>query len=104
MYGVLLISFIAQLMISLTRYLLVPPARSVSTKFIISSLQKLTVTLVPTEDGHERRYYSNFGPLNEAVLSLIHGSNVIFTAPGTALRGQSPTVLSNSKMHENSQS
>ncbi len=56
------------MMISLTRYL-VAPARSVSTKFIISALEKLTVTVVPTEGGSERRYFSNFGPLNEAILA-----------------------------------
>lgn len=39
-YGVLLIGFIAQLMISLTRYF-VSPVKSVSTMFISNSLQKL---------------------------------------------------------------
>ena len=37
-YGVLLLGFIAQLMISLTRYF-VTPVKTVSTKFIASSLQ-----------------------------------------------------------------
>ena len=48
MYGVLLIGFIAQLFISLTQYF-VTPVGSVSTKFIASSLQKSTVTVVSGE-------------------------------------------------------
>lgn len=67
-YGVLLLGFIAQLMISLTRYF-VTPVKTVSTKFIASSLQNLTVTLVPSEDGRRRRFYSNFDPLNQAILA-----------------------------------
>jgi len=67
-YGILLIGFIAQMMISLTRHF-VSPVRSVSTKFISNSLQNLTVTVVPTEDGRKRRYYSNFDALNRAILS-----------------------------------
>jgi transposase len=67
-YGVLLLGFIAQMFISLTRHF-VSPVRTVSTKFIASSLQKLTVTVVPTEDGRKRRYYSNFDSLNRAILS-----------------------------------
>ena len=67
-FGVLLLGFIAQLMICLTRWTVLP-ARSVATKFIASSLQKLTVTVVPTEDGRKRRFYSNFDPLNQAVLA-----------------------------------
>ncbi len=67
-YGVLLLGFIAQLMISLTRYF-VSPARTVSTKFISSSLENLTLTIVPMDDGRIRRYYSNFDPLNKAILS-----------------------------------
>ena len=67
-YGVLLLGFIAQLMISLTRHF-VSPVSTVSTKFISNSLEKLTLTLVPTEDGRKRRYYSNFDSLNQAILS-----------------------------------
>lgn len=69
-YGVLLLGFIAQLFISLTRYF-VEPARTVSTKFISNSLQKLTLTVVPGESGRKRRIYSNFDPLNRAILSSI---------------------------------
>jgi len=69
-YGVLLLGFIAQMMISLTRHF-VSPVRSVSTKFISNSLQNLTVTVVPTEDGRKRRYYSNFDSLNRAILAAI---------------------------------
>jgi len=66
-YGILLVGFIAQMMVSLTRYF-VSPVSSVSTKFITSSLQNLTLTIVPTEDGRKRRYYSNFDSLNRAIL------------------------------------
>ena len=66
-YGVLLLGFIAQMMISLTRYF-VTPVSSVSTKFIAASLQNLTLTVVPTEDGRKRRYYSNFSSQNRAIL------------------------------------
>jgi len=69
-YGVLLLGFIAQMMISLTRYF-VSPVRSVSTKFISNSLENLTLTVVPTEDGRKRRYYSNFDSLNRAILAAI---------------------------------
>ena len=67
-YGVLLLGFIAQLMICLTRHF-VKPARTVSTKFIIASLQKLTETLVFDGDGRKKRFYSNFEPLNSAILA-----------------------------------
>jgi transposase len=67
-YGVLLLGFIAQLFISLTRYF-VRPVGSVSTKFIASSLQNLTVTVVSGENGRRKRIYSNFDPLNRAILS-----------------------------------
>ena len=67
-YGVLLLGFIAQLMISLTRYF-VSPVKTVSTKFIAASLQNLTVTVVPMESGGNRRFYSNFDPLNRAILT-----------------------------------
>jgi transposase len=67
-YGVLLLGFIAQLFISLTRYL-VEPAKSVSTKFISRSLQNLTVTVVSSENGRTRRHYSNFDELNRAILT-----------------------------------
>ena len=67
-YGVLLLGFIAQLFISLTRYF-VTPARAVSTKFISRSLQNLTVTVVSSENGRTRRHYSNFDELNRAILA-----------------------------------
>jgi len=67
-YGVLLLGFIAQLVISLTRYF-VSPVRGVSTKFISSSLQNLTLTVVVSEGGQKRRYYSNFDAFNRAILA-----------------------------------
>jgi transposase len=67
-YGVLLIGFIAQLMISLTRYF-VEPVKRMSTKFIIASLQNLTETVVSMENGKKRKFYSNFDPVNRAILA-----------------------------------
>lgn len=85
-HGVLLIGFIAQMMISLTRYF-VTPVSSVSTKFISNSLQNLTVTVVPTEDGRKRRYYSNFDSLNRAILSDYMAETWTVSASGTVFRG-----------------
>jgi len=67
-FGVLLIGFIAQLMISLTRYF-VKPVKRMSTKFIIDALKKLTVTVVSMGDGLKKRFYSNFNEVNKAILS-----------------------------------
>jgi transposase len=71
-YGVLLLGFIAQLMICLTRWT-VEPARTVATKFIASSLNNLTLTVVLTDDGQKRRFYSNFDPLNRSILNNLMG-------------------------------
>lgn len=67
-YGVLLLGFIAQLFISLTRYF-VSPVSGVSTKFISNSLQNLTETVVVSGDGRKRRFHSNFDTLNRAILA-----------------------------------
>lgn len=67
-FGVLLIGFIAQLMISLTRYF-VKPVKRMSTKFIIASLQNLTLTLVSMGNGLKKRFYSNFNDVNRAILA-----------------------------------
>ncbi len=67
-HGVLLIGFIAQVMISLTRHF-VKPVKRMSTKFIIAALQKLTLTLVSAGNGVKRRFYSNFNPTNRAILA-----------------------------------
>jgi transposase len=67
-HGVLLIGFIAQVMISLTRHF-VKPVKRMSTKFMIASLKKLTVTHVSMENGRKRKFYSNFDPVNKAILS-----------------------------------
>lgn len=73
-YGVLLLGFIAQLMVCLTR-LTVEPARTVATKFITSSLEKLTVTVVAMEDGRKRRLYSNFDTMNQVILATFMGES-----------------------------
>jgi len=66
-YGPLLLGFIAQLMIPLTRWF-VEPFKAVSTKFIASSLQNLTLTVVSMADGQEWWLYVNFDSLNRAIL------------------------------------
>ena len=67
-YGVVLLSFIAQMMVCLTR-ILVEPVRHMSTKFIVASLQSLTVTIELLADGRKRRIYSNFDSINMAILA-----------------------------------
>ena len=67
-HGVLLIGFIAQVMISLTRHF-VKPAKRMSTKFIIAALQKLTLTLVSAGNGVKKKFYSNFNLINKAILA-----------------------------------
>ena len=71
-FGVLLPGFIAQLMICLTRWT-VKPASTVATKFIVAGLRKLTLTVVRMENGLRRRFYSNFDPLNRAILAGFMG-------------------------------
>lgn len=66
--GALLIGYIAQLMISLIRYERVK-TKNTSTKFIRQSLMNLTVTIESKPNGRKRRIYSNFDPLNQAILT-----------------------------------
>ena len=66
-YGVLLIGFLAQAMVSVTRFL-TKPASSTATKFITNSMQKLTLTAEIGTDGRRRRILSNFDPLNTSIL------------------------------------
>jgi transposase len=66
-YGVLLIGFLAQAVISVTRFFS-KPVSSTATKFVADSMQKLTLTVERGADGRERRILSNFNPLNIAVL------------------------------------
>ena len=65
--GVLLIGFLAQAMVSVTRFLC-EPASLTATKFITDAMQKLTLTVVHRKDGERRFVLFNFNPLNEAVL------------------------------------
>jgi transposase len=67
-HGVVLLSFIAQVMVCLTR-ILVEPVRHMSTKFIVASLQSLTLTVELLVDGRKRRVYSNFDRINIAILA-----------------------------------
>jgi transposase len=67
-YGIVLLSFIAQVMVCLTR-ILVEPVNRMSTKFIVASLQSLTVTIEFLTDGRKRRTYANFDSINMAILA-----------------------------------
>jgi len=66
-YGVLLIGFLAQAMVSVTRFL-TKQASSEATKFITNSMQKLTLTAEQGASGRKRKILSNFDRLNTAVL------------------------------------
>ena len=65
--GTLLLCFLAQVIVSMIRYE-IPELRSRSTKFIISSLEKLTVTYFYDGKNAMRRIYSNFEPMNSRIL------------------------------------
>lgn len=65
--GTLLLCFLAQVIVSMIRYEM-PELRSRSTKFIIGSLEKLTVTYIYDNKNAMRRIYSNFEPLNSRIL------------------------------------
>jgi transposase len=67
MYGALILGFLAQLIISLMRYD-VPKIQHTSPKFIKRSLQNLTVTVEFQPNGRKRRIFSNFDPINQAIL------------------------------------
>jgi len=66
-YGVLLIGFLAQALIAMTR-LLAKPADGRATKFISDAMQKLTLTV--RRKGMEGTEFilSNFNSLNQAIL------------------------------------
>ena len=67
MKGTLLLCFLAQVIVSMVRYEM-PELRKRSTRFIIDSLQNLTVTYVYDRKQATRRVYSNFEPLNSRIL------------------------------------
>jgi transposase len=73
-YGALLIGFLAQLVISLLRYVHVE-LKHTCTKFIKKSLTNLTVTVEKAKNRVTRLIYSNFDPLN----TLIIGQNTTVT-------------------------
>lgn len=73
-YGALLIGFLAQLLISLLRYMHVE-LKHTCTKFIKKSLTNLTVTVEKTKNKMKRLIYSNFDPIN----TLIIGQNTTIT-------------------------
>jgi len=73
-YGALLIGFLAQLVISLLRYIHVE-LKHTCTKFIKKSLTNLTVTVEKKKNEMRRLIYSNFDPLN----IVIFGQNTTVT-------------------------
>jgi len=73
-YGALLIGFLAQLVISLLRYIHVE-LRHTCTKFIKKSLTNLTVTVEKTKNQVKKHIYSNFDHIN----TLIIGQNTAKT-------------------------
>lgn len=66
-YGALLIGFLAQLVISLLRYMHVE-LKHTCTKFIKKSLTNLTVTVEKEKNKMKRHIYSNFDPLNTVII------------------------------------
>jgi transposase len=66
-YGALLVGFLAQLVISLLRYLH-DELKHTCTKFIKKSLMNLTVTVEKTKNRAKRLIYSNFDPLNKVII------------------------------------
>jgi transposase len=67
-FGAILLAFLAQVFICLTR-ILVEPAQNMATKFIAAALKYLTVTIEMQADGRKRRTYSNFNAINRAILT-----------------------------------
>jgi transposase len=68
--GILLLGFLAQLIVSMMRFEN-PSIREKSTKFIIRSLENLTVTHIFDTTGRSKRIFSNFEALNTAILREI---------------------------------
>jgi transposase len=66
-YGVLLIGFLAQSLIAMTR-LLAEPASGRATKFISDAMQKLTLTVKRNGMKGTEFIMSNFNPMNTAIL------------------------------------
>ncbi|MDR1404593.1 MAG: transposase, partial [Candidatus Methanoplasma sp.] len=66
-HGTLLLCFLAQTTVSMARYE-IPEIRSKSAKFIIASLENLTVTYAYDNKRSLRRIYSNFEYLNSRIL------------------------------------
>lgn len=86
---VLLTGFLAQSMMSVTRFLC-EPASSTATKFITDAIQKLTLTVVRRKNGERRFVLSNFNPLNEVVLDcygLFSGVPTMQSACRGSIRG-----------------
>ncbi|MDO4802979.1 MAG: transposase [Prevotellaceae bacterium] len=78
--GALLIGFLAQLFVSLTKYL-IPEVKKVATKFFLKSLKNLTLTIIKGESVFRRFIYSNFEWMNMAILRL-NQDNILSRAGG----------------------
>ena len=70
-YGVLLIGFLAQALIAVTR-ILAKPASSTATKFITDSMQKLTLTVRRKGIEGTECIISNFNALNTSILKAFN--------------------------------
>jgi len=70
--GAILIGFLAQLFVSLARFE-ITRAKHMATKFILKSLEKLTLTVMQLKNGTLRAIYSNFDALNLELLGLKAG-------------------------------
>ncbi len=71
-YGALFIGFLAQLVVSVLRFE-EEELRHISTKFIKKSLENLTVTVEYRSDKRKREIFSNFEPINRAILKKWSG-------------------------------
>ncbi|MPM81540.1 IS1634 family transposase ISMma20 [bioreactor metagenome] len=67
--GILTICFLAQMIVSMIRYEREELSR-LSTKTIIRSLEKLTVTVIPGAGKRKERIFSNFEPVNSLILGV----------------------------------
>jgi transposase len=67
MNGAFLIGYLAQLIISLMRYE-IEELRHISSKFIISAMKSLTLTVEFLKNGRKRHIFANFSRIVEAIL------------------------------------
>jgi len=90
-YGVLLIGFLAQALISMTR-LLARPAEGKATKFISDAMQKLTLTVRRRGMEGTEFILSNFNPLNQAILRAFGVIPEVFRCENTRRQGKTSNL------------